>query len=177
MKLCGQTFFSLTFACGKRHWLCGTSIWWYPSIRTLPPSPDNVHVFQLVHTSMYWVHTRTYWYVPCLLKYFWGFQCCFGLYDFQKLYCLCMTCRQRCSNTKSVPLFVHHTCHDSGTYWLHTVYHQYHNTSYVLVCTEYKTSTYHYILNTLFMYYWSQFHMKETRENCCFWLYHVWYAE
>jgi hypothetical protein len=47
------TDISLTLACEKCHWVCGTSIWWYPSIRILPPSPDKVHVVQLVYTRMY----------------------------------------------------------------------------------------------------------------------------
>ncbi len=140
----------LTLSCGNWYWACGTSIWWYLKINIGPPSPHKVHVVQLVYTGMYVVHTCTFRYImiPCSLKYFLG--SFFVTYDCRTRYSVCVPCILWCYNTESVPLYVS-SIHDfvmvhTGTAWHVLLY---------LVCT----STYRYILNTLFLYIWSRFQM------------------
>ncbi len=128
--------------------MCGTSIWWYPGISVLPPSPDKVHVLQLVYISTYRERTGTYLYVPCLPKYYRG--CFFVSYDCGKRYCMCMTCILWCFNTKSVPKSVTNI-HDFilvNTWYILVCTCQYHYTWYIPVCTG--------------MYWYIQVHTKYT---------------
>jgi hypothetical protein len=82
----------------------------------------ELDLYVLVYTSMYWVCTLYILVYTVFKKNCRG--CCFRLYDCGKLYCVCVTCMQWCSNTKSVPLSVSNI-HD--IIQLHT--------QYILVCT------------------------------------------
>ncbi len=103
---------------------------------------------------MYRVHTCTYWYVPCLLKYFW--RCSLVSNDCEKWYCVCVTCMWW-YNTKSVPQLVSNinVIILVQTWYRLVCTSMYHYTCHVLVCT----GMYRYVPYTLISYNRSRFQM------------------
>ena len=45
----------LTLNYSRWYWECGTSIWWYPSMIIVPPSPYTVHVGTYQFVNMFWM--------------------------------------------------------------------------------------------------------------------------
>ena len=166
----------LTLDCGILYCACGTCILWYPSISTQVHPLKNVHVMQMVHTCMYWVHTSTYLYVQGLPKTFWGYS--FVTFDYGLWYAVCWTCRQWCKKAKTVSKSMSNL---HVTFPVHTRYipvhtYMYHLINHVPVCTgmyRYVPGMYLYVPNTLILYIWSGFQMNEIRLWCNYMVYYM----